>query len=80
MDTDAGRFVEDEKAETWMQRLDIGEVVKIKGEELEVVKIEGRLVVLKLLNSEERFANSLDVATSEKKPSRKPWAKKYIGD
>ncbi len=35
MDPNAGRFVEEAQAESWMQRIEVGEVVKIKGEEFE---------------------------------------------
>lgn len=54
MDPMSGRFVEEERAEQWMARVEVGEVVKIKGEELEIVKIEGREMTLKLLSAEDR--------------------------
>lgn len=54
MDPMSGRFVEEDKAEAWMGRISIGEIIKIKGEELEVVEIEGRHIRLKLLSSEDR--------------------------
>lgn len=55
MDTNAGQFVQEDRAEQWMQRLTVGEIVKIKDEELEVVKIEGRECTLKLRSAAERF-------------------------
>ncbi len=58
MDSNAGEFVGPDRAEAWMERLDVGEIVKIKGEELEVVKIEGREVTLKLRSWEDRFGAS----------------------
>ncbi len=58
MNTDTGQFVEEDRAEQWMQRLTIGEIIKIKGEELEVVKIEGRECTLKLLSAAERFGKA----------------------
>ena len=59
MDTRSGEFVEDERAESWMQRIGIGEVVKIKGEELEVVGISGREITLRLLSANDRLARAL---------------------
>ena len=59
MDTRSGEFVEDERAESWMQRIDIGEVVKIKGAELEVVGIAGREIRLCLLSASDRAARAL---------------------
>ncbi len=52
MDPMAGRFVEEDRAEKWMARVEIGEVVKIKGEELEIVEIGDRTLTLKLLSPE----------------------------
>ncbi len=54
MDTNAGRFVEEADAEKWMQRLAVGEIVKIKGEELVVLAIDDRRVVLQLQSAEDR--------------------------
>jgi len=54
MDTDRGRFVEEEEAAAHMERLAVGETVKIKGAEFAVVSIGEREVVLKLLSSEDR--------------------------
>ncbi len=77
MDSNAGEFVDESRAEAWMQRIGVGEVVKIKGEELEVVSIVGREITLKLLSHEDRvravFDDAVPLAT-------KPWGKKYIGD
>lgn len=55
MDSMSGQFVEEDRAEKWMARVEVGEIVKIKGEELEIVKIEGREMTLKLLSAEERM-------------------------
>ena len=59
MDSNAGRFVEEQQAEEWMSRIAVGEVVKIKGEELEVTKIGEREITLKLLSFEERNARAM---------------------
>ena len=79
MDTNAGEFVGEERAESWMQRIEIGEVVKIKGEELEVVMIGRHEITLKLLGQrdrdrramqsivEEQLGNYADLADAESK-------------
>ncbi len=54
MDTNAGEFVGEDRAETWMQRLAIGETIVIKGAELRVVVIRGRRVELELKSALER--------------------------
>ncbi len=54
MDSNAGRFVEEADAEKWMQRLAVGETVKIKGEELTVLAIDDRRVVLQLKSADDR--------------------------
>jgi len=59
MDPNAGRFIEEERAEAWMARIEVGETIKIKGEELEVVEIGDRTVTLKLLSFEERMSRGL---------------------
>ena len=74
MNTDTGEFVEDSKAEKWMQRLDIGEVVKLKGEECEVVAIEDREVRLKLMNSEDRRQHRYNQAPRNRNERRKELA------
>lgn len=72
MDSNAGEFIEEKRAEVWMQRIEVGEVIKIKDEELEVVKIETREITLKLLSAHERtvrglatFAQEEDMAARE---------------
>jgi len=55
MDTNSGRFVEEESAEAWMQRVAVGEIIKVKGEECEVAEIRGRTLVLQLLSHEDRM-------------------------
>ena len=59
MDTNAGEFVGEERAEAWMQRIEVGEVVKIKGEELEVLRIDERTIVLKLLSASDKLEKDL---------------------
>lgn len=56
MDTNAGKFREedDPKAESWMTRIALGEVVKVKGEEFEVAGITERYLTLKLLSAADR--------------------------
>lgn len=55
MDTNSGRFVEEEQAEKWMQRIAVGEIIKLKGEECRVVKIGERRVTLELMSADERM-------------------------
>lgn len=62
MDTNTGRFVEEESAEKWMQRIAVGEVIKIKDEECEVVSFGNRTVTLKLLSHEDRMRKEMDAA------------------
>jgi hypothetical protein len=59
MDTNAGRFVEEADAEKWMQRLEVGEVVEIKGEELTVLAFDNRRVVLELRSADDRVTAEL---------------------
>ena len=59
MDPNAGRFIEEECAENWMARIEVGETIKIKGEELEVTEIGDRTVTLKLLSHDERMSRGL---------------------
>lgn len=54
MNTNSGRFVKDDEAQDWMQRLAVGEIVKIKGAEFEVETIVNRRVTLKLLSAQDR--------------------------
>ncbi len=58
MDTNAGEFVGEGRAEVWMQHIRIGEVVEIKGEELEVVGIGRHEITLKLLGQRDRDIRS----------------------
>jgi hypothetical protein len=64
MNTNSGEFVEEARAEAWMKRLELGEPIKIKGEELEVVKIERREVTLKLLSVGERVQKHFPIEKS----------------
>ena len=59
MDPNAGRFVEEAQAESWMQRIEVGEVVKIKGEEFEVLGFEGREIRLRMRSAEDRQGDHL---------------------
>ena len=54
MDPNAGRFVPEEDAASWMPRFEVGEVLKVKGEEFEVQRIEERALILKPLSLIER--------------------------
>lgn len=54
MDTERGRFVEEQDAERWMKRLGVGETVKVKDVEFEVMEIGDRRLVLKLLSARDR--------------------------
>ena len=58
MDPNSGRFVEEQYAESWMQRIEIGETIKIKGEECEVTAIGDRHITLRLLSADERMAKA----------------------
>ena len=78
MNSNTGEFVDEERAESWMQRIEVGETIKIKGEELEVVRIGDREITLKLLSHAERltrgvptFAQEEDAAVLEIKRQRK---------
>ncbi len=59
MDTDSGRFVAEAEAQPWMQRITIGEVVTIKGEDCRVVRISGRRVELELMSADDRTRDRL---------------------
>lgn len=58
MNPQTGQFVQEDRAEQWMQRVEVGEIVKIKGEELEIVEIEDRHIKLKLLSVRDRIGKS----------------------
>ena len=64
MDPNVGRFIEEENAEKWMETLEIGEIVKIKGEELEVAEIGDRTVTFKLRSAMERTYSEFAARTS----------------
>jgi hypothetical protein len=65
MDPNAGEFIEEERAEAWMERIAVGEVIKLKGEECEVMKIERREVTLKLLSAHERTMKGMSTFAQE---------------
>jgi hypothetical protein len=48
MDTKMGRFLDQnhEDVESWMQRIEVGEIIKIKGEECRVESIGDRTELL----------------------------------
>ena len=54
MDPDAGRFMREEEAKAWMTRFEIGETVKVKEEEFEILAIKERELILKPLSAGER--------------------------
>ena len=64
MDTNSGRFIEEQNAESWMQRIEVGEIIKIKGEELRVVSIESRRITLELMSAEDRIQDELKALRS----------------
>jgi hypothetical protein len=62
MNTDTGHFVDEQDAKSWMQRLAVHEIIKIKGEECRVVSIEvrRRRVTFELLSSDDRQRSYLE--------------------
>lgn len=58
MDTNKGRFLEedDKRIEAWMKRISVGEIIKIKDKEYEVVEINDREIKLKLLSFQEQMS------------------------
>ncbi len=76
MDTNTGEFVGPDRAEAWMERLGVGEIVKIKGEELEVVKIGRSEVTLELCSLEDRSATLEEALRKTKTPLFEPSSKK----
>lgn len=65
MNSNTGFFEkEEERIENWMQTIEVGETVKIKGEELEVESIDGRKITLKLLSLEDRAFSELKAQTN----------------
>jgi hypothetical protein len=62
MNTDTGHFVDEQDAKSWMQRIAVHEIIKIKGEECRVVSIElrRRRVTLELLSSDDRMRTAIE--------------------
>ena len=60
MNTDTGEFVGEDQAEPWMEKVSIGEVVPIKGNPTEVVRIEGRELTLKLMSIGDRHKHAME--------------------
>ena len=56
MDTNAGRFVEEQNAGPWMKRIAVGQVVKLDGLECRVKAIgpDPREITLELLGTQDR--------------------------
>lgn len=70
MDTNAGRFVKDAPAQPGVKTIEVGEILSVKGEQCEVMRIEGRFVVLKLLSTVERETKSPSVSPGSRKQRR----------
>ena len=66
MDTSRGEFVEDSRAEKWMKRLEVGQVVKVLEEEFEVKEISKRTILLQMLSAEDRFVRNFDALASNR--------------
>jgi len=60
MNASEGKFVHLGEAKLWMQTLTVGEVVKMKGEEFEVVEITDRECRLKLMSADERQTKQME--------------------
>ena len=58
MNTNSGEFVDDSRAEQWMKRVEVGQVIKILEEEFEITSIGQREMTVKLLSFREREANN----------------------
>jgi hypothetical protein len=69
MNPSSGEFIDVDRAENWMQRIYVGEVIKIKGEECEVVTIGRREITLKLLSTTDREEALADYAENAMKES-----------
>ena len=65
MNTDTGRFVDERDAKSWMQRIEVGETIKLKGEECKVISIGDRRVTLELLSSDDRQRSYIDALFDE---------------
>ncbi len=65
MNTDTGYFVDEQDAKSWMQRVKVDEVIKIKGEECRVVAINGRELVVELLSSNDRMRRDMESLLGE---------------
>lgn len=68
MDTEQGRFVEESEAKEWMERLGVGEVVKIKGAEFKVLEIGERTVRLELMSAKDRQEHRIGEMFKEAPP------------
>lgn len=70
MDPNSGRFVDEREAKAHMKRFTVGEVLKLKGEEFEVLEIQEREIRLKPLSAQERLMKQLPVVTEFMHPNR----------
>ncbi len=66
MNTETGIFEQEEEAPTWATTIEIGEVVKIKGEECRVTEIKRRSITLELMSRTDRqeMFDALDRASN----------------
>jgi hypothetical protein len=70
MNPNSGEFEDGARAKAWMERVKVGEVVKIKGEELEIVSIAKRTITLKLLSADDRLRSNFDDVVQSYEESR----------
>ena len=66
MDTNSGEFVDDNHAEQWMKRVEVGQTIKILGEEFEITHIGRREMTVKLLSYQERADNAFRDALGDR--------------
>lgn len=65
MDTNSGEFVEEDRAEQWMKRVEVGQTIKILGEEFEITKIDRREMTVKMFSFEDRLRGSMGSALAD---------------
>ncbi len=76
MNADSGQFVDEDQAKNWMQRIAIAEVVKIKGEECRVVRIDGRKIELELMSFEDRMREECGLQAPRNRHERRAAGRK----
>ena len=64
MDTRSGEFVREEEIEKWMETVTVGEIVKMKGEEMRIKEIGRRTLTLELLSHEDRMHEQFSSMTT----------------